>query len=139
MESVTATQIGVFIGCLIALLGLVALIKQIFTRSPALHQEFASKKELTELNEQFNDLKKTVEENFKELRKERSVSTANLYKRVEESDDKNQQITEELRKETKSDIAGVQERVHELLRALSEFRGEFKAWSHHPFQIKKQQ
>src|SRR3954468_13706861 len=141
METVSANHIGLFVGALGVILTMAVLIKQLFTRTPALHQEFASREEVTTLTKKLDTLETTVDENFKDLRRERSTSTANLHQRIEQFDQKNQQITQELRKETKSDFGGVHDRLTQLLQAFSEFRGEIKAEikSRHPFPGSKPQ
>jgi septal ring factor EnvC (AmiA/AmiB activator) len=43
MQSVTFTQVGVFIGCLIVLLGVAVALKLLLRAEPPLHKEYVSK------------------------------------------------------------------------------------------------
>lgn len=43
MESVTSTQIGIFIGCLIVLVSFASALKNLFTRQPPLHREYVDR------------------------------------------------------------------------------------------------
>lgn len=56
MESVTFVQVGVFVGCLIVLLGLVLMIKALSKREPALTEEFVTRREFIVLENRI-DLK----------------------------------------------------------------------------------
>ena len=127
------------VGGLGILLAIAVSIKQLMQRDPPLHREFASQDQINALVKRIDELQGNVEENFHDLREERSRSIGNLHSKMDQIDRRNQEITEALRKETKSDFVGMHQMFQQLLSNFSELRGEIRTEmkSRHPFPVRK--
>lgn len=72
MESVTFAQIGLFVACLVVILGVAVAIKVLINRDPALHREYATKAEHAALKAEVD-----------KIDQERRVSVANLHAKID--------------------------------------------------------
>lgn len=77
---------------------------------------FATKQEHDELRVRVDGMSTDIRESFERLDKKRSVSIAGLHTKVE-------QATAEIRREIKSDMGGVHDRLSTVLSAVSELKG----------------
>jgi septal ring factor EnvC (AmiA/AmiB activator) len=91
MDTVSPAQIGAFIACLIVLLGLALTIKNLFQRTPPLHQEFVAKA-------QYEKDQASVQEEFRR----QAVSRKSLYERVEQLGHEQAAIKAETQAQTRS-------------------------------------
>lgn len=84
MESVSFTQVGVFIGCLIVLVGLALAIKSFFHRDPPLHREYVGRAEHDRLSERVDGIEEQIRLGFEKADQKRSISVANMYDEIRE-------------------------------------------------------
>jgi predicted Holliday junction resolvase-like endonuclease len=122
MESVTFTQFGVFVGCIVVLLGIAATVKSLFTRQPPLHREYvdratyeADKKKLDD--EQARQSRNRKERyNLEEQREQaRTAAIADLKARSEAQGEAIRQLSGEV-SEMQGRIDAIPGRTIELLR-----------------------
>lgn len=122
MESVSFTQFGVFVGCIVVLLGIAATVKSLFTRQPPLHREYvdrasyeADKKKLED--EQARQSRNRKERyNLEEQREQaRAAAIADLKARSEAQGEAIRQLSGEVG-EMQGRIDAIPGRTIELLR-----------------------
>jgi len=86
--------------------------------TPPLHEQYATKQELAAVESKVDDIDGKIDRRFEELRKERSVSVAQLHKRIEET------------------TSGIQARVSDLMGSFRELKGAVQTAlkdTHNPF------
>ncbi|ACB76689.1 hypothetical protein [Opitutus terrae] len=98
METVSFTQIGVFIGCLIVLVALAAAVKSLFHREPPLHREYITRDEVEKIEKRLTDdltkqagSRKDIHKDIDQLRVGQGrleVKTEELGKQLTNLDDK---------------------------------------------------
>lgn len=78
--------------------------------------QFATKEELAALENRVERVEAKIDLQFEKLREDRRASVAALHKRIEET-------TTDIRREIKTDTAGLHSRVTEVLAAFSRLQG----------------
>lgn len=106
-------------GVLAFLLATALTIKLLVKRDPPMHQEFASREEHAELKSRVDKISDEIARGFERVDSRRSQSVAGLHDDLEES------ITA-LRLEVKTDIKGVQDRMSDVLGAVSRIEGKLE-------------
>jgi len=81
--------------------------------------EFATAERVEKVEGELSALRAEVQEGFQGIREDRSRSTGNLHQRIESMEFKAQARTDELRREIKTDVRGVHERINEVLAAVN--------------------
>jgi tetrahydromethanopterin S-methyltransferase subunit G len=94
METVSASQIGAFIGCLVVLAGLALTIKRLFTREPPLHREYASRDDHRQLSARVDNIEELIRDGFEKIDQKRSKSVAGIYDEIREMNTRLAQTSE---------------------------------------------
>jgi hypothetical protein len=81
--------------------------------------EFATVGRVEKVEAELSSLRTELRSGFEGLRADRSRSAGNLHERIEEMEGKSEARTEALRKEIKSDMKGVHDRINEVLAGVS--------------------
>ena len=133
METVTTTQIGIFIGCIIVLAGLALVLKQLFQLDPPLHKEYVSRAEHEALEEKMDIRLTAISKSGTESREKMHKEIESLKVGVEVVKAQNSQQSAalgEIRKdqqiiksEIKADNTSMHTRIGEVLTALGEIKG----------------
>jgi hypothetical protein len=130
MEAVSWSHIGIFIGCLVVLLGLLLAMKWLFVRQPPIEAEFATKAELRSLEEsldvrldtiddamasQERRLEESAVERVRMLNASINATRSGLDAKLEDVRKELDGKLEDVRKELDGKITGVPEAVLEVL------------------------
>jgi len=81
--------------------------------------EFATVERVEKVEIELGTVRSELRAGFDNLQKDRSRSTGNLHERIEEMETRSEQRNEGLRREIKSDMKGVHDRINDVLAAVS--------------------
>lgn len=133
MQSVSFFQIGVFVGCVIVIVGLALGLKLLLQRNPPLHKEYISREEHAAFAKKVDDelgrergARKKIHEEISALTSAvEVVKEQNIQQSRSLSDIKTEQAA--IKREVKEDNQAVQSRISDVLEGIAELRGEIKA------------
>ncbi len=115
----SSQAIGWVLASLFCLGNIGLVLKQLFQRTPPLHEEFASKKELEALSERVDGIAAKIQESFDALDGKRSRSIAGLHQALERA-------TESIRGEVKKDVGHIQNRITDMFGEIQRILGRFE-------------
>lgn len=128
----TNEQLGLWVAIAVAILASAVNIKQLVTRKPPLHREFASKVEHDKLEQRVVGMDDKFEQRFREFSASSAQSRKQLYMRLEKMDATTTERIDALRKEIKTDTAGTQNRMTEMLTTLARLEGKLERHTNPP-------
>lgn len=108
MDFPTLPQVLVVVAAFSVVLGVIAAAKKAFTRTPPLHDEFASKSELGSVERRLSGEIEDLDDRLTAMRSE--IVDGQM----------------ELRRDLRADIGGVHERINLVLASVSELKGRIE-------------
>lgn len=111
------TAIGWVLVVLFVIGGGVLIIQQIFRKDPPLHKEYVTRQEHSELKQRVEQMADKIDDNFRALDQKRSVSIAGLHHDLANR-------TDAVRKEIKTDVGGLHDRLNMVLTAVAHLEGK---------------
>lgn len=109
MQSVTFSQIGAFLACLVVILGIAVAIKLLFTRTPPMHREYLTREDHEQFRKETNDELKRHAARRAEIYDEQKRQGAALAGLQTETSNQTETL-----KEVKAEQAKIRDRIDEL-------------------------